>query len=81
MKMVTKLFDRNGVLEADLKKTKQTYSSAYTKLILRVKKLESRIKIRKERRQARIVLSDDEDIAYDSSKQGRKLSDAEVQEK
>ncbi|GKG03704.1 hypothetical protein Tco_0311340, partial [Tanacetum coccineum] len=30
-----------GVLEADLLKTKQTYSSAYTKLILRVKKLES----------------------------------------
>ncbi|GKF24394.1 hypothetical protein Tco_0076716, partial [Tanacetum coccineum] len=36
--LVTKLFDRIGVLEDDLRKTKKTYSSAYTKLILRVKK-------------------------------------------
>ncbi|GJS55451.1 hypothetical protein Tco_0628813 [Tanacetum coccineum] len=70
-----------GVLEADLMKTKKTYSSAYTKLILRVKKLKSQIKIGKARRQARVVLSDDEDLVDDSSKQGRKLSDAEVQEK
>ncbi|GJS02595.1 putative ribonuclease H-like domain-containing protein [Tanacetum coccineum] len=69
------------VLEDDLKKTKQTYSSAFTKLILRVKKLETQIKNRKARRRARIVYSDDEDIADDSSKQGRKLSDVEVQEK
>ncbi|GKG57007.1 hypothetical protein Tco_0582358, partial [Tanacetum coccineum] len=33
--------DRVGVLEADLSQTKKIYSSAYTKLILRVKKLES----------------------------------------
>ncbi|GJX20291.1 hypothetical protein Tco_0222968 [Tanacetum coccineum] len=33
--LVTKLFDRIGVLEEDLKTTKQTYSSAFTKLILR----------------------------------------------
>ncbi|GJV38297.1 putative ribonuclease H-like domain-containing protein, partial [Tanacetum coccineum] len=38
-----------GVLEADLTKTKQTYSSAYTKLILRVKKLEAQIKVGKAR--------------------------------
>ncbi|GKB13003.1 retrovirus-related pol polyprotein from transposon TNT 1-94 [Tanacetum coccineum] len=43
-----------AVLEDDLRKTNKTYSSAITKLILRVKKLEAR---------------------------GRKLSDAEVQEK
>ncbi|GJY76091.1 hypothetical protein Tco_0481207 [Tanacetum coccineum] len=79
--LVTKLFDRIGVLEDDLKTTKQTYSSAFTKLILRVKKLEAQIKIGKARRRARIVHSDDEDIADDSSKQGRKLSDVEVQEK
>ncbi|GJS20608.1 putative reverse transcriptase domain-containing protein [Tanacetum coccineum] len=79
--LVTKLFDRIRVLEDDLKTTKQTYSSAFTKLILRVKKLEAQIKIGKARRRARIVHSDDEDIADDSSKQGRKLSDAEVQEK
>ncbi|GJX44019.1 hypothetical protein Tco_0260695 [Tanacetum coccineum] len=70
-----------GVLEDDLRKTKKTYSSAFTKLILRVKKLESQIKTSKTRRKTRIVHSDDEDIKDDSSKQGRKLSDAEVQEK
>ncbi|GKF83610.1 hypothetical protein Tco_0248508, partial [Tanacetum coccineum] len=46
-----------GVLEADLMKTKKTYSYAYTKFILRAKKLESQIKIGKARRQARVVLS------------------------
>ncbi|GJW32004.1 hypothetical protein Tco_0052036 [Tanacetum coccineum] len=81
MNLVTQLSDRIGVLEADLMKTKKTYNSAYTKLILRVKKPESQIKIRKARRQARVVLSDDEVFEDDSSKQGRKLSDAEVQEK
>ncbi|GKB22004.1 hypothetical protein Tco_0855927, partial [Tanacetum coccineum] len=79
--LVTKLSDRIDVLEDDLRKTKTTYSSAITKLILRVKKLEARVKIGKARRQARVVLSDDEDIADDSSKQGRKVSDVEVQEK
>ncbi|GJS48104.1 hypothetical protein Tco_0598225, partial [Tanacetum coccineum] len=81
MNLVTTLSDRIGVLEADLMKTKKTYSSAYTKIILRVKKLESQIKIRKARRQARVVLSEDEAFEDDSSKQGRKLSDEEVQEK
>ncbi|GJS90238.1 hypothetical protein Tco_0772874 [Tanacetum coccineum] len=38
--LVTKLFDRVTVLEDDLRKTKKTYSSAFTKLILWVKKLE-----------------------------------------
>ncbi|GKD78561.1 hypothetical protein Tco_1341182, partial [Tanacetum coccineum] len=81
MNLITTLSDRIGVLEADLMKTKKTYSSAYTKLILRVKKLESQIKIEKARRQARVVLSDDEVFEDDYSKQGRKLSDEEVQEK
>ncbi|GKE71817.1 hypothetical protein Tco_1529889 [Tanacetum coccineum] len=79
--LVTKLSDRIGVLEDDLRKTKTTYSFAITKLILKVKKLEARVKIGKTRRQARVVLSDDEDIADYSSKQGRKLSNVEVQEK
>ncbi|GKG17329.1 hypothetical protein Tco_0362286, partial [Tanacetum coccineum] len=74
--LVTKLSDRIGALEDDLKKTKNIYSSAYTKLILKVKKLEVRVKIRKAKRQARVILSDDEDLEDDSSKQGRKLSDA-----
>ncbi|GJW71036.1 hypothetical protein Tco_0127953 [Tanacetum coccineum] len=81
MNLITTLSDRIGILEADLMKTNKTYSSAYTKLILRVKKLESQIKIGKARKQARVVLSDDEAFEDDSSKQGRKLSDEEVQEK
>ncbi|GKE88433.1 hypothetical protein Tco_1565908, partial [Tanacetum coccineum] len=81
MNLVTQLSDRIGVSKADLMKTKNTYSSAYTKLILRVKKLKARVKIGKVRRQARVVLSDDEDLEDDSSKQGIKLSDAEGQEK
>ncbi|GJZ63623.1 hypothetical protein Tco_0620044 [Tanacetum coccineum] len=67
--LVTKLSERIGVLEDDLKKTKQTYSSAFTKLILKIKKLESKVKTRKARKRARIVLSEDEED--DSSKQGR----------
>ncbi|GJY01021.1 putative reverse transcriptase domain-containing protein [Tanacetum coccineum] len=69
MTLVTKLFERIGVLEDDLKRIKQTYSAAFTKLILRIKKLESKVKIRKARKRARVVLSEDEED--DSSKQGR----------
>ncbi|GKF61435.1 hypothetical protein Tco_0181489 [Tanacetum coccineum] len=70
------------ILEDDLKKTKLTYSVAVTKLILRVKKLEAKVKAGTVRKRARVVLfEDDEDVEDDSSKQGRKLSDAEVQEK
>ncbi|GJV20464.1 hypothetical protein Tco_1369484 [Tanacetum coccineum] len=80
--LVTKLSERIRVLEDNLRKTKKTYSSAFTKLILRVKKLEARVKIGKARKRAKVVLSDDdEDVEDDSSKQGRKLYDAEVQEK
>ncbi|GKB70313.1 hypothetical protein Tco_0931725 [Tanacetum coccineum] len=79
--LVTKLFDKIRVLENDLKTTKKTYNSAFTKLILTVKKLEAQIKIGKARRRAKIIYSDNEAIADDSSKQGRILSDAKVQEK
>ncbi|GKC95507.1 hypothetical protein Tco_1160949, partial [Tanacetum coccineum] len=48
---------------------KQTYSAAFTKLILRIKKLESKVKTRKARKRARVVLSEDEED--ESSKQGR----------
>ncbi|GKD15865.1 hypothetical protein Tco_1205023 [Tanacetum coccineum] len=77
--LVTKLSEKIGVLEDDLKKTKQTYSSAFTQLILRIKKLEFKVKTGKARQRARVVFSEDEED--DSSKQGRKLFDAEVQEK
>ncbi|GJW54960.1 hypothetical protein Tco_0099045 [Tanacetum coccineum] len=46
------------------------------------KKLESKVKVGTTKKRARVVLSeDDEDVEDDSSKQGRKLSDAKVQEK
>ncbi|GJT76842.1 hypothetical protein Tco_1043567, partial [Tanacetum coccineum] len=69
MNLVTKLSKRIGVLEDDLKRTKQTYSAAFTKLILRIKKLESKVKTGKARKRARVVLLEDEED--DSSKQGR----------
>ncbi|GJU43326.1 hypothetical protein Tco_1200592 [Tanacetum coccineum] len=85
MTLVTKLSDMIEVLEDDLKKTKKTYSSAYTKLILRVKKLESQIKTGKARRKARVVLLDDEVIEDDSVNsffnQGRNYLMYKVQEK
>ncbi|GKF71063.1 hypothetical protein Tco_0207177, partial [Tanacetum coccineum] len=73
--LVTKLSERIRVLKDDLKKTKLTYSAAVTKLILRVKKLEAKVKAVTARKRARVVLF--EDVENDSSKQGRKLSDAE----
>ncbi|GJZ94369.1 hypothetical protein Tco_0666572 [Tanacetum coccineum] len=69
MNLVTKLSERIRVLEDDLKRTKQTYSAAFTKLILKIKKLESKVKTGKARKRARVVLSEDEED--DSSKQGR----------
>ncbi|GJV16435.1 hypothetical protein Tco_1361758 [Tanacetum coccineum] len=50
--LVTKLSDKVAVLEDDLRKTTKTYSSAFTKLILRVKKLEARVKIGKAKERA-----------------------------
>ncbi|GJY39261.1 hypothetical protein Tco_0425625, partial [Tanacetum coccineum] len=58
--LVTKLFERIGVLEDDLKKTKLTYSAIVTKLILRVKKLEAKVKAGTARKRARVVLSEDD---------------------
>ncbi|GJQ90374.1 hypothetical protein Tco_0001513 [Tanacetum coccineum] len=69
--LVSQLSARIGVLETDLKKTKLIYSSAFTKLILRVKKLETQVKSGKARRKAKYVLFEDEDIQDDSYKQGR----------
>ncbi|GJY47293.1 putative ribonuclease H-like domain-containing protein [Tanacetum coccineum] len=72
--LVNKLNNRIDGLEKDLQHTKKTYSTALTKLVLRVNKLEHKLKSGKARRKAKIVLSDDEEIADDSSKQGRKIS-------
>ncbi|GJV41946.1 hypothetical protein Tco_1420386 [Tanacetum coccineum] len=78
MDLVTKLTDRIRVLEKDLQQTKKTYSTALTRLVLRVKKLEKNIKTSKARSRARIVILEDEDAAEDSSKQGRKISDIDT---
>ncbi|GJT40123.1 hypothetical protein Tco_0939988 [Tanacetum coccineum] len=53
MTLVTKLSERIGVMEDDLKKTKLTYSAAVTKLILRVKKLETQVKAGTTRKSSR----------------------------
>nr|GEV96471.1 hypothetical protein [Tanacetum cinerariifolium] len=58
-------------LEADLKQTKKVYGAAYTKLIIKVKKLEKTIKTSKARRKAKIIVSDEELDWEDPSKQGR----------
>ncbi|GJU24118.1 putative ribonuclease H-like domain-containing protein [Tanacetum coccineum] len=72
--LVTKLTERIGVLENDLLQTKKVYSSALTKLILRVKKLEKTVKTTKARRRARIIVSEDEEDLEDPSNQGRKIA-------
>ncbi|GKE06231.1 hypothetical protein Tco_1398249, partial [Tanacetum coccineum] len=74
MDLVTKLTDRVEVLENHMQQTKKVYSSALTKLILRVKKLEKTVKTNKARRRDRIVISKDEDAEEDSSKQGWNIS-------
>nr|GEU51252.1 ribonuclease H-like domain-containing protein [Tanacetum cinerariifolium] len=75
MDLVIKLTDRVLALETDLQQTKKVYSTAFTKLIMKVKKLEKIVKSNKAKRRAKIVVSDDEDAAEDSSKQGRKIDD------
>ncbi|GKF32844.1 hypothetical protein Tco_0102642, partial [Tanacetum coccineum] len=73
MDLVTKLTDRVEVLENDIQQTKKVYSSALTKLILRVKRLEKKVKTNKAKRRARIVILEDEDAEEDSSKQESKI--------
>ncbi|GKG40737.1 hypothetical protein Tco_0469949, partial [Tanacetum coccineum] len=50
MELVTKLSDRVVAVEEDLKQTKKAYSAAFTKLVLKVKKLEQQVKSSKVRR-------------------------------
>ncbi|GJS51950.1 hypothetical protein Tco_0625312 [Tanacetum coccineum] len=59
------------ILEVDLKQTKQVYGAAYTKLIMKVKKLEKTVKTSQARKREKIVVLDDEEDLEDSSKQGR----------
>ncbi|GJW21249.1 hypothetical protein Tco_0031871 [Tanacetum coccineum] len=55
MALYTKLSDRVLALETDLRQTKKVYGAAYTKLILKVKKLEKTVKSNQARRRAKIL--------------------------
>ncbi|GKE82273.1 hypothetical protein Tco_1552273, partial [Tanacetum coccineum] len=59
--LCTKLSDKVISLEDDLKHTKKIYGKALTKLVKKVKHLEAKLKSTKERRKARMVISDDEE--------------------
>ncbi|GJY32169.1 hypothetical protein Tco_0415664 [Tanacetum coccineum] len=61
MVLCTTLSKKVESLETDLKQTKLTYGAAFTKLIIKVKRLEKEVKLNKARRRAKIVVSDDED--------------------
>ncbi|GKA16190.1 hypothetical protein Tco_0695937 [Tanacetum coccineum] len=54
--------------DEDLKQPKKVYSNAYTKLIMRVKKLEYKVKSRQPKRRARVVISDTKEDLEDPSK-------------
>nr|GEU41735.1 hypothetical protein [Tanacetum cinerariifolium] len=69
------LLNKMESLEIELKMTKQTYGAAFTKLIKKVKKLEKTVKTSKAKRQAKIMISDDDMVLEDSSKQERMVKD------
>ncbi|GJT46987.1 hypothetical protein Tco_0955702 [Tanacetum coccineum] len=81
MILCTTLSKKVESLESDLKQTKLTYGAAYSKLIMKVKKLENRIKSSKARRRVRLVVSEDEDDLEDPSKQGRKIAQLDEDER
>ncbi|GJY67977.1 hypothetical protein Tco_0470959 [Tanacetum coccineum] len=80
MVLCTTLSKKVESLESDLKQTKLTYGAAYTKLIMKVKKLENRIKSRRTRRRVRLIVSEDEDDIEDPSKQGRRIAQLDEDE-
>ncbi|GJS25357.1 hypothetical protein Tco_0453989 [Tanacetum coccineum] len=59
---------------------KKVYGNAYTKLIMKVKKLEHKVKSKKSKRRAKIMISDDEDYQEDPSKLGRKIAQIDEDE-
>ncbi|GKB28181.1 hypothetical protein Tco_0867582 [Tanacetum coccineum] len=67
-------------MESDLNQTKLTYGAAYTKLIMKVKKLEHKVKSSKARGMVRLVVSEDEDKLEDPSKQERKIAQIDEDE-
>ncbi|GJZ06041.1 hypothetical protein Tco_0539834 [Tanacetum coccineum] len=72
---IYKLSDRVLALETDLRQTKKVYGTAYTKFIMKVKKLEKTVKTSQARRRANIVVSVDDIASEDSSKQGRMIEE------
>ncbi|GKC73623.1 hypothetical protein Tco_1119506, partial [Tanacetum coccineum] len=55
-------------LETDLRQTKKVYGTAYTKLIMKLKKLEKTVKTGQARRREKIMVSDDDMALEDSFK-------------
>ncbi|GJX27156.1 hypothetical protein Tco_0233452 [Tanacetum coccineum] len=78
--LCTTLSKKVETLESDLKQTKLTYGASYTKLIMKVKKLEHKVKSSKARKRVRLVVSEDEYELEDPSKQGRKIAHIEEDE-
>nr|GEV03526.1 hypothetical protein [Tanacetum cinerariifolium] len=72
--LCTSLSKKGESLESNLKQIKLTYSAAYSKLIMKVKKLENKVKSRKARRRVRLIVLEDEDDLEDPSKQGKKIA-------
>ncbi|GKC58796.1 hypothetical protein Tco_1086394 [Tanacetum coccineum] len=72
--LCTNLSNKVTSLEEELAQTKQTYGTALTQLIKKVKKLEQTVKSTQARRRIRIIVSDDEEGLDDPSKQVRKIT-------
>ncbi|GJZ29889.1 ribonuclease H-like domain-containing protein [Tanacetum coccineum] len=72
--LCTNLSNKVTSFEAELAQTNQTYGTALTKLIKKVKTLEQTVKSTQAKRRFRIVVSDDEESLEDPSKQGRKIT-------
>nr|GFC36046.1 hypothetical protein [Tanacetum cinerariifolium] len=78
--LCTSLSKKVESLESDLKRIKLTYGAAYSKLIIKVKKLENKVKSHKAKRRVRLIVSEDEDDLEDLSKQGRNISQIDEDE-
>nr|GEW77249.1 hypothetical protein [Tanacetum cinerariifolium] len=88
MVLCTKLSKRVEDLQSDLQQTKLTYGAAYTKLILRVKKLEHKVKTSQHKRRERVIdknpsisLVQDEGTSWiqeDYEIQGRTSADTKI---
>ncbi|GJU29297.1 hypothetical protein Tco_1172886 [Tanacetum coccineum] len=76
--LCTSLSNKVASLELELKQIKETYNTALTKLILRVKKLEKHVQTTNSKRKTKIVLSEDEDAIEDPSNQGRIIEEIDL---